>query len=278
MKATFAPLLPFVAASLGGAPANVVAQEYCYPSPPVYYEVSPGGYYESEPYVAVEYGEPIYRALPYLPAEPDPESGQRDAIHRIAPPSPSELRAKIHHHIFSRFGIVSGNESHTPVAQVPPPPPEIPAPTYGFRQPIPAQNVNPDYRRPVPQPQHRSGSPLRSDYVVVPETAPTRQALPEQPAWVAEAERRLRQPDRSTVRRPETPAVQSPTTMPAPSEQADTVEPPTPDAPPFAKPVPGKDGFVYSPFDGTDKLVDVRDMAPGTEVRDPYTGGIFRVP
>ncbi len=47
-----------------------------------------------------------------------------------------------------------------------------------------------------------------------------------------------------------------------------------------ANKVPGKDGFVFSPYNN--KVVDVRDIPSGTLVQDPtYTGagkGYFRVP
>ncbi len=46
---------------------------------------------------------------------------------------------------------------------------------------------------------------------------------------------------------------------------------------PYGTPVPGKPGFVRSPF-SPDKMTDVRGYAPGTEVKDPYTGKIFLVP
>lgn len=49
---------------------------------------------------------------------------------------------------------------------------------------------------------------------------------------------------------------------------------------PFANPVPGKEGFVFSPFNN--KLVDVRDIPSGTLVQDPtYPASekkYFRVP
>lgn len=48
----------------------------------------------------------------------------------------------------------------------------------------------------------------------------------------------------------------------------------------FANKVPGKDGFVFSPYNN--KIVDVREIPSGTLVQDPtYTGdgkGYFRVP
>lgn len=61
---------------------------------------------------------------------------------------------------------------------------------------------------------------------------------------------------------PSTPAV-----PPAPTSQY-----------PYGKPVPGKKGFVTSPYDDKAGMIDVRDYSPGTKVRDPYTQKIFLVP
>jgi hypothetical protein len=46
---------------------------------------------------------------------------------------------------------------------------------------------------------------------------------------------------------------------------------------PYGIPVPGKKNLVESPF-SPGKYVDVEGFAPGTEVKDPYTGKIFLVP
>lgn len=46
---------------------------------------------------------------------------------------------------------------------------------------------------------------------------------------------------------------------------------------PTARPVPEKPGYVYSPSDPT-KYVDVSGYAPGSKVKDPYSGKIFVVP
>ena len=73
---------------------------------------------------------------------------------------------------------------------------------------------------------------------------------------------------------------------PAPSapEPQEPSSAPAPAAPqtakgdyPYAVPVPGKPGFVRSPY-SPDKMTDVRGYAPGTEVKDPYTQKIFLVP
>lgn len=92
-------------------------------------------------------------------------------------------------------------------------------------------------------------------------------------------------PNASTAPNPIDPATPGvgPTTDPAaPTETPITTpEPPKPQPPaelPYGKPVPGKRGFVYSPYDSSAGFVDVQGIAPGTKVRCPYTGKVFRVP
>ena len=58
---------------------------------------------------------------------------------------------------------------------------------------------------------------------------------------------------------------------PAPESQAKP-------APQYAVPVPGKPGFVTSPYAPANGYVDVRGFPKGAEVKDPYTGKIFLVP
>lgn len=47
---------------------------------------------------------------------------------------------------------------------------------------------------------------------------------------------------------------------------------------PTAKPVPGKPGFVFSPYDPSGGYVDVTGYASGSKAKDPYTQKIFIVP
>ena len=70
---------------------------------------------------------------------------------------------------------------------------------------------------------------------------------------------------------PSDPLPQNPTPPPAETRRTDY---------PFANKVPGKDGFVFSPYNN--KVVDVRDIPSGTLVQDPtYPASekkFFRVP
>jgi hypothetical protein len=47
---------------------------------------------------------------------------------------------------------------------------------------------------------------------------------------------------------------------------------------PTAKAVPGKPGYVFSPFDADKRYVDVSGYASGSKVKDPWTDKIFVVP
>lgn len=46
----------------------------------------------------------------------------------------------------------------------------------------------------------------------------------------------------------------------------------------YGTPVPGKPGFVTSPFAPDGGYIDVRGFEPGTQVKDPYTGKMFLTP
>ena len=47
---------------------------------------------------------------------------------------------------------------------------------------------------------------------------------------------------------------------------------------PYGTPVPGKQGFVTSPFAPDSGFIDVRGFPPGTAVKDPYTNKVFLTP
>ena len=62
------------------------------------------------------------------------------------------------------------------------------------------------------------------------------------------------------------------------SPSAATATPQPADEPLYAKAVPGKPGFVISPYEPGRGYIDVRGFAPGTQVKDPYSNKIFLVP
>lgn len=47
---------------------------------------------------------------------------------------------------------------------------------------------------------------------------------------------------------------------------------------PVAKPVPGKAGLVFNPFNANGAYIDVSGYAPGSKVKDPDSQQIFVVP
>jgi hypothetical protein len=71
------------------------------------------------------------------------------------------------------------------------------------------------------------------------------------------------------------------TSPPTTASSTPATPPAAPSAPaeiPFATRIPGKAGFVKSPFDLNGQAIDVRDFQSGQKARCPYTGKVFRVP
>ncbi|HJT81191.1 MAG TPA: hypothetical protein VJ719_08340 [Chthoniobacterales bacterium] len=100
---------------------------------------------------------------------------------------------------------------------------------------------------------------------VVPPTSPTSPTAPSSAAASQPAPRSVQASQQRAANEQSKPPV------PASARPSSTLEFPT------AKPVEGKPGYVYSPFDAG-KYVDVSGYAPGSKVKDPYSGKIFLVP
>ena len=81
----------------------------------------------------------------------------------------------------------------------------------------------------------------------------------------------------ATPRGPRTTVVEKPRPSPSAAPRSAT-NPPAQTQYPTAKPVPGKPGYVFSPFDPSGGYVDVNGYTSGSKVKDPYSGKIFLVP
>jgi hypothetical protein len=68
----------------------------------------------------------------------------------------------------------------------------------------------------------------------------------------------------------------APSLPPTPAPQPPPEPPKKAAAPEYAKKVPGKPGWIRSPYDN--KILDATGIPPGTEVKDPISGKIMLVP
>jgi hypothetical protein len=103
---------------------------------------------------------------------------------------------------------------------------------------------------------------------------------PVPPTQVASAPQRRPKADTARSQKPPrtTPSVaHGDTTQPEPKPSL-AAQASTSTAFPTAKAVPGKPGYVFSPFDSSGRYVDVSGYAAGTKVKDPWTDKIFIVP
>jgi hypothetical protein len=107
------------------------------------------------------------------------------------------------------------------------------------------------HRPPPPQPGITGETPTPSPSPFDPNATPT--------------------PDPSASPTPDPNLPPTPTPSPSPAST-------TPDANiPYAQPVPGKPGYVISPY-SNQGFVNVEGLAPNSLARCPYTKKIFRVP
>ncbi len=135
----------------------------------------------------------------------------------------------------------------------------------------------PGYGQPSQQPYEQPFQHPPPQYVGPPPPPPP----PQQRAVVTQ---RTREPEPTATPQPRVTS-RSSTTRSGESEKAETRSSPTPrtassekSSLPYAKPVPGKPGYVFSPYDKNGGYVDVTGFAPGSKVKDPYSGKVFLVP
>ncbi len=151
-------------------------------------------------------------------------------------------------------------------------------------KPAPSPSLKPQQPAPAVKPRENAGpaklaastpapAPAPAPAPVKPTPAPAAPKKTE-PAPIAKTEPKKEQP---------APAVSSTPTEPTPRIEPKKEPAPAPQtaaAPklPFGSPIPGRPGFVNSPFAEKHQLVDVTGLSVGTEVKCPYTGRLFRVP
>jgi hypothetical protein len=121
-----------------------------------------------------------------------------------------------------------------------------------------------------------AASPPAQPYPVPQPTPPPPGPAQTQPPPVTAAQRPPVQPSPRPTAAPQVVQRENPPPSSSPTARISTVSQNT-DLP-YAKPVPGKPGYVFSPFDKNGGYVDVTGYSPGQKVKDPYSGKIFLVP
>ena len=121
-----------------------------------------------------------------------------------------------------------------------------------------------------------------SDTAMTTQTVPSDVNQPGQPVPPPKVASAPQQPPRSTRESTQSTSASAPQTgrretdSSKPSSQRKVSSPKSEF--PTAKAVPGKPGYVFSPFDTDKRYVDVSGYASGSKVKDPWTDKIFVVP
>ena len=138
---------------------------------------------------------------------------------------------------------------------------------------------------PVHYALRRNRGDTSTTYATSTETIESDVTQPGRPVAESEvASARQQQPRVESDRAPSRPSTNTPRvarkettpskTKPSPSSQASSGQPDFP----TAKLVPGKPGYVISPFDSSGRYVDTSGYTSGSKVKDPWTNKIFIVP
>ncbi len=136
------------------------------------------------------------------------------------------------------------------------------------------RNFTPRERTSAPRVRPRREVVARNEPTTSPRSSAPSRSAPvrrESPASTPPPIVQTTPPEPTVTPRREEPVIAR-TTPPAPK-----VEAPRPDAP-YGRRVDGRPGFVNSPYATKRQLVDVAGIAPGVEVKCPYSNKLFRVP
>lgn len=139
---------------------------------------------------------------------------------------------------------------------------------YSDSGPYPASQPNPPSQPYPPSQRAQSSQPYAAQPPPPPPAETQRSVVTTGREETAEPQTRPTSTPR-VVRQESAPPTTASTPHPASSQNGDL---------PYAKPVPGKPGYVFSPFDKNGGYVDVTGYSPGQKVKDPYSGRIFLVP
>jgi hypothetical protein len=113
--------------------------------------------------------------------------------------------------------------------------------------------------QPQPQPAHPQTDKTRV----------SRRATPRKSNAATPAPSAIEEPSQPSKEQKSTPTMLPASAAPAEKAREDM---------PYGIPVPGRKGMVTSPYLPEGNYIDVSAFAPGSAVKDPYTGKIFRVP
>lgn len=228
------------------------------------------------PYVAVELGHRPVPGYVHLP----PASGSRFVAVSSSPKAPLKVTPGISGpgpvYVKREPGLIAGNRflDSSPVLPPKPRPPlaPAPAPTSAPTKPVAADVT--------PKAKPSSVVPSKPKPVRAVVDAPKPKPALDKPAKSAEDKPKVVVKPKQPEAKPAPKLPPNPVPAPNPDRVAAKT---SPSATPstelqFGTPIPGRPGLVNSPFAGKNQLVDVTGLAPGQEVKCPYSGKLFRVP
>lgn len=177
-----------------------------------------------------------------------------------------------------RIAVIPPKES-SPVSPLRPAaaPPPVPAAAVAVPQRIPV-SVGAPTPPAAPQREVARSQPAPKPPAATASPKPALEAVPA--PKVAQAPKP--KPDGIPLPKPAPPpsnnTVQPPPGSAASSAPAPAAAVPAPVEVPVATAIPGRPGFVNSPYAAKHQIVDVTGLKPGQEVKCPFSGRLFRIP